>query len=351
MTTISAPKPSLQLPDFCRAQALLLLVLLGVMLSMLLTLASIDSLEQFWSRLGLVSVFVLSVLLSACLLLCSAKGWLNRLHPSIALVAIFLFIQLLVLSVSWMVSAQFPELVNARDTALDSSFLFRTVAISMLASLVFLRYLVLHRQWQLQVQAETNARLTALQARIRPHFLFNTLNTVASLIQSRPDQAEQAVLDLSDLLRTGLKNQSQHSLEEELELVRGYLRIEALRLGDRLKLDWRLDAQPPLNQPLPALLIQPLMENAIVHGVSKCPDGGTLLIASNWLDTQHWQLSINNPIAEAGQSASTGHGMSVDNIRKRLALAYEQGARLDIEPDQTSMTVRLTLPFATTDPA
>ncbi|MFU8833547.1 MAG: sensor histidine kinase, partial [Wenzhouxiangella sp.] len=154
----------------------------------------------------------------------------------------------------------------------------RNQLIALIATLVFLRYIDFRRQWARQLAAEHGARLEALQARIRPHFLFNTLNTIASLIPGQPEQAEQATMDLADLLRTGLKDESSHLLSDELDLVRGYLRIESLRLGERLRVEWLLDDELPLDRPVPALLLQPLVENAVIHGIAARPDGGRLVI-------------------------------------------------------------------------
>ena len=112
-----------------------------------------------------------------------------------------------------------------------------------------------------QVAAESAARLDAFTGpHFQPHFLFNALNTIAELVHSRPEQAEEALLDLSDLLRTGLRSEARHTLDQELALVRGYLRIEGLRLGERLDVEWSIDESVDLMTEIPALLIQPLVE-------------------------------------------------------------------------------------------
>ena len=141
-----------------------------------------------------------------------------------------------------------------------------------------LALLYVRHQWQRNVEAEARSRLRALQARIHPHFLFNTLNTIAGLIPGQPDQAEQAVLDLADLLRSALAHQERITLGEELELTRRFIAIERLRLGERLQVAWHLADGLPLAAPLPALLLQPLVENAIRHGIQPLPEGGRLTI-------------------------------------------------------------------------
>ena len=344
MQRTSSSQDQIALPDFCQPQALLLLVLLGLLLAIMLTLAGIHRIDRFWLSLGLVSVLVQSVLLSACLLLCGGRNVLVRLPVPLAFGLIFAFIQLLTVLYSWFAVVQFPVLLLTEPSMSIDYFILRNVAISMIASLVFLRYLVLHRQWQLQVKAESSARLSALQARIRPHFLFNALNTVASLIRSKPEQAEEAVLDLSDLLRTGLREQGEHTLAEELDLIRGYLRIEALRLGDRLNVEWSLDEDPPLDAPIPALLIQPLIENAIQHGIARRADGGTLRIHSTWHKPDVWQITISNPLGDEQSRKHTGHGLSLDNIEKRLMLAFEGRARLDTQRSSDAFCLSLHLP-------
>jgi two-component system sensor histidine kinase AlgZ len=333
------------LPDFCQPQAVLLLVLLGLLLATLLALADAGLEPSFWRSLGLAALLIETVVLAACLMLCGARALLSRLPVAVAHVAIFTVIQLLtagfsVFALNWFIA---PGVAGVPDDG--TRWILRNVLISAIASLVFLRYLALHRQWQLQIRAEAGARLNALQARIRPHFLFNTLNTIASLVRSRPDEAEQAVLDLSDLLRTGLKSDSWHTLQDELELIRGYLRIEGQRLGPRLVVDWRLDERLPQQQAIPALLVQPLVENAIVHGIARCPEGGRLLIECRPLGAR-WLLRIANPMPPSDDpGAQGGHRMAQDNIRQRLELAYGERARFRTTVVDAEFIAELELPL------
>jgi two-component system sensor histidine kinase AlgZ len=342
-------KPDLQpappsLPDFCQPRAVFVLVLLGLLLALLLALAAEPDFDGFWVALGLHSLMIEAVVLAACLLLCVGREQLARLRPAAAFGTIFVVIQLLVVAFSLVGAALFAPPASG-GPALD--WVLRNLLISLIASLVFVRYLVLHRQWQLQVAAEASARLDALQARIRPHFLFNALNTIASLVRTRPDDAEQAVVDLSELLRSGLRPDARHTLEEELDVVRGYLRIESQRLGDRLAIDWQLAGDLPLTQPIPALIVQPLVENAIVHGIAVLPDGGTLTIRGR-RDRRRWQVTIENPLPDPPAPATgveRGNRMALDNIRKRLDLAYGELATLEtrLADGRFSATLRIPL--------
>ena len=315
------------------------MVLLGLLLALLLALAAHSDFSGFWNALGLHALMVESVVLAACLLLCAGRNLLSNLPASAAFVTIFIVIQLLTVGFS-LFAVRFLLAPGALDAGFDpGAWLLRNLLISLIASLVFVRYLILYRQWQMQVRAEADARLDALQARIRPHFLFNTLNTIASLVRTRPDDAEQAVLDLADLLRTGLRTNAEHTLAEELELVRGYLRIESQRLGDRLGIDWQIEDSLPLDQNVPALLIQPLVENAIVHGIARLPEGGCLRIVAKGIDGGRWCARVENPWPgddekPAPSRAAIGNRMALDNIRQRLELAY--GERASLKTDSTA---------------
>ncbi len=331
------------LPDFCQPQAVLLLVLLGLLLALLLTLAG-TGFSTFWLRLGIHAVFVEGVVLFACLLLCTARNLLSTLPDAVAYLAIFVVIQLIVAAASALGLAIWPATILITDAS-PALLVLRNVLISAIASLVFLRFLILHRQWQRQVRAEASARLAALQARIRPHFLFNALNTIASLVRSRPEQAEEAVLDLSDLLRSGLTESAEHRLDRELDLVRGYLRIEALRLGERLAIDWAIADDAPLHARIPALLIQPLVENAIVHGIARLADGGRLQVSVDAPRSGQWRVMIENPVsARQPLRADRGHRMALDNVRKRLALAFADEARCRVDVDAERFRIELTGP-------
>jgi len=345
-----APKSPADLPDFCQPRAVFILVLLGLLLALLLALAARPDFSDFWDALGLTALMVESIVLASCLLLCACRSFLVRLPAAAAFTTIFLVIQLLVVGFSWLAGRYFLP-YDSLDPA-HAAWILRNLLISLVASLVFVRYLILHRQWQMQVRAEAGARLDALQARIRPHFLFNTLNTIASLVRTRPDDAEQAVLDLADLLRTGLKPDATHTLGEELELVRGYLRIEAQRLGSRLRIDWQIADSLPLGQTIPALLIQPLVENAVVHGIARLPEGGQLKIAGGSENGRRWMIQVENPRPGNGESAHAdinSNRMALDNIRQRLELAYGDLADLETKSSADGFTALLRAPMTAGD--
>ena len=196
-----------------------------------------------------------------------------------------------------------------------------------------LRYFYVQQQLREQEQSELQARIQALQSRIRPHFLFNSMNIIASLISVDPETAESVVEDLSELFRASLNDAgNQVLLTEELELCERYVRIEQLRLGDRLRLAWDIGEYPDATK-IPLLTLQPLLENAIYHGIQPLPDGGTIAVTLRY-DRNVVSVRITNPLPSAEYRAQTqGNKMAVNNIRSRLNVLYNDAAELTAEAE------------------
>lgn len=335
------------LPDFCDNRAVFLLVLIVELLAFILALANGRTLENFWIGLALTSLFMQWVALIVAAVLCRCRRWLARWPPLIVTLVTFGIAQLSTLFCSllalWLAAEAHLSVMSLSSTL---SALIAPQAISGIITLLALRYFYVQHQWQHHVQAEARARLRALQARIHPHFLFNTLNTIASLIRRQPDYAEQAVLDLADLLRSALTHRDSITLDEELELTRRYLAIESLRLGERLRVDWRLAPDLPLDLPIPALLLQPLVENAIYHGIQSLPEGGTLTIQVE-KQTAALRITIANPRPnDRNEPRQSGQRIAQDNIRQRLQLAYEILDPLVITETADSYQVSFILPLS-----
>ena len=192
---------------------------------------------------------------------------------------------------------------------------------------------------------KVDAELKALSNQVNPHFLFNSLNTIASLIPDDPAGAEAATLDLADIFRGSMRRADQLiSLEDELMLARQYLAMEQRRLGDRLELEWRVDELPSGAQVLP-LMLQPLLENAVAHGIQAWPQGGKLSVYGRG-ETDQVVITIGNPLAPAGVE-SAGNGMAIQNIRERLALAFGSRAKLLTNQDQEQFYAVLVVPYET----
>jgi two-component system sensor histidine kinase AlgZ len=191
--------------------------------------------------------------------------------------------------------------------------------------------------------ALAEARLMALTARIRPHFLFNSLNAVLGVIRSDPRRAEQALEELSDLFRVLMgENRELVTLGEEFALCRQYLELEHLRLGERLNVAWDVDACPADAQ-VPPLMLQPLLENAVYHGVEPAPQPATVTIRAT-REGEEIRIVLSNPYhGENAQHA--GNRMALDNIRERLMLFYDLEARLETEAKEGRFRVEIRLPY------
>jgi two-component system sensor histidine kinase AlgZ len=219
------------------------------------------------------------------------------------------------------------------------------MTISAFIYFLLLRYFYIQHQWRLNLEAQSRAEIQALQARIRPHFLFNSMNTIASLITISPETAETAIEDLADLFRASLSEKIISFLRDEVELTKSYLAIESLRLGDRLQIEWQID-QNLLDAEIPSLTIQPLAENAIYHGIEPIEKGGKILISALQIDSK-LMLSVSNPLMSENQSSGfkKGNQMAQNNIKQRLKLVYGNKAEFSINDTKGKYTVSLLIPL------
>lgn len=327
LDTQTSPKELRQvpfLPDMCSLQAVFLLVVLGELLALALTLADSSLLHFDWEQLGLRSFLIQWIVLLSAALLCPMRFWLSTLKPSVAGLLSYSLV-LLVTAVCTQVGIWVLTIDNP-----DSKYLlFSNVLLSMMFGGVVLRYLYVQQQWSNQQKAELQARIQALQSRIQPHFLFNSMNSIASLIASDPDTAERLVVDLCDLFRSSLIEPARVPLINELNLCRQYLDIETVRLGARLQIDWQIapDLEAQMTEWfIPSLLLQPLLENAIQHGIQPRLEGGCVQIslAMEDLAKKYLTIKVTNPLPQASTSPVTGAGnrMALENIEHRLQAYY-----------------------------
>ncbi|MBI2313622.1 MAG: sensor histidine kinase [Betaproteobacteria bacterium] len=221
--------------------------------------------------------------------------------------------------------------------------LAKHLIVSVIVALVLLGYF--HLRGRALSPALAEARLQALQARIRPHFLFNSLNAVLSLIRSEPKRAEQALEDLSELFRVLMAdNRELAPLRQEVELCRQYLALEQLRMGERLQVEWHVDNLPG-EALIPPLVLQPLLENAVYHGIEPTAEPGVISI-NIYKRGDEVHAVLRNPYREEG-SHHAGNKMALANIRERLALHFDEEARLETEVRAGSYQVHITVPYVT----
>lgn len=326
------------LPDFCHLHTVLAVVLAGQMLAFVLFLAR-PATQWEWQALGLISLHVQWVVLLSTALLCLSRGWLARLGAEAAALLAWLGIVLVAVvtaELAWWSTG--PLLGGARW-----ELLLRSMAISGIIAALVLRYLYLQEQWGRGVRTESRARMQMLQSRIRPHFLFNALNTISAMVRQAPERAELALMDLADLFRAALRETgSQSTLDEERALTEGYLRLEQVRLQERLRVVCELQALPG-EALLPPLILQPLAENAILHGIEQLPEGGEVRLRG-WREGDTLVLRMANPVP-AGGSARTGHGLGLESVRRRLQYGFGSAASLQVQEEQGRFMVEMRWPY------
>ena len=329
------------LPDFCDVRNLFAVVLLTEILAIVLALAASSSSSQFWDYLALSSFLMLWIALLNAGTLCLLRHWLHKQKQNICLIISFC----LMMSISLLVTLLVNTVFEFNDNTLDTLFLLRVMTISAVIYFLLLRYFYIQQQWRLNLAAQSHAEIQALRARIRPHFLFNSMNTIASLIAISPETAEKAIEDLSDLFRASLSEQNMSSLSDEIELTKSYIAIESLRLGERLQTEWHIDDNL-LEIEVPSLCLQPLAENAIYHGIEPIEKGGKIHISALQIDNR-LRLSVSNPLMSEKQSSAfkKGNQMAQNNIKRRLKLVYGNKGNFIINDTKENYTVSLLIPL------
>ncbi|MCG6936514.1 MAG: histidine kinase [Proteobacteria bacterium] len=349
MRLIPQPKncDDLFLPDLCALHMVFVVVIIAELAAFVIALAPLDTpITQRWESLGMISLYVQWCALGSCTVLCIVRPWLCGMSNIRAGIISYVLILLVIIGVTELAYWLVYRVGYEYSLNWHWQFLARNVAIGALISGPILRYFYVQNQWRRKVQAESEARLQALQSRIRPHFLFNSMNTIASLVHAEPEQAEAAVENLADLFRASLSDaRARIPLEEELALCRHYLEIEALRLGDRLQQQWRVEVLPA-DALVPPLLLQPLLENAVYHGIEPLTDGGTIEIDGNLQDGVI-EIRIRNPL-NSQSTRSQGNRIALDNIRQRLAALYGKQGNLHVDSDEHHYTTTIRFPFQTT---
>lgn len=331
------------IPDLCGARPLFILVLVSQLLAFVLVLSGMGGAADFMPRLGLVSMYVQWVALASAAILCASRPLLARcpvwLGTLLAL-SMVIAVSVLVSVAGWRLLVE-PDGGGLYRMSLVQ-FMSRNLAITLIVAALALRYLYVSHHWQQQLRADAESRIAALQARIRPHFLFNSMNTIAALIRSQPEAAEQAVEDLAELFRASLTDHRERvPLGEELRICQLYARLEGLRLGSRLHLEWRFEGVPDNLQVLP-LCLQPLVENAIYHGVAQIPEGGTVAVGGDYVDGRV-RLYVRNPVPANGER-QRGQRMALENIRQRLELTWGRQASLEQQYEDRVWDVSLVFP-------
>lgn len=318
------------IPDLCQAQAVFFLVLVAELLAAVLVIVDVGLRKFDWLEFALQSLYVQWVVLLSAAILCRLRNWLAS-QPTRTAATISYLIILIVIVVSSLLAQLLmaSAFFGASDVTIDYWRVADHVLISAVFAGITLRYFFLTHQLQIRQQAALSLQLDALQARIRPHFLFNSMNSIASLISIDPLAAEKSIEDLSDLFRASIsQNDSETTLSNELDICRGYVRIEKWRLGHRLQLNWQIDERT-LALSIPSLTLQPLIENAIYHGIESRAEGGIVDVIASF-DGEYLQIEVRNPLPDE-KIEKDGNHIALVNIRERLRALYGDDAKVVAE--------------------
>ncbi|NMG14651.1 sensor histidine kinase [Aromatoleum bremense] len=333
--TSAAERPAaVTLPDFRNLGVILRILVIAELASLGALLAhSADGFEALL-RVPDSGLLFESSLLVVVLLLFLLSPWLGRLPYRQGVWA--------VIGLAAGVSAVQDAALKAWVGSLPTGGGLKAAAVAALLACLILAYF----NWRQRVlsPALAEARLMALQSRIRPHFLFNSLNTAVSLVRRDPRLAEQVLLDMSDLFRVLLAEpRSLVPLADEIQLARSYLQIEQLRLGERLRVKWDCE-NAPLDASVPILLLQPLLENAVRYGVEPASGGGDVFVRIH-AEGGALRIEVANSIRDAAAEVSRGNRIALANIEERLALHFDAEAQLRTFQKDARFVVQVRLPI------
>lgn len=335
MPSINQTGAGIRLPNFCNLGVMLRVLVIVNLFVLAAAVMRAGQPAELAGQFLVAAALAEPVLIVSLTLLCAGRRLLHALSYPAAAAGVLV----LELALAWAwgeaFGAMFPD--QAPGSLLRQAFFVLFV------TGVILAYFDLRARAQSPAIAQ--ARIQALQARIRPHFLFNSINAVLSLIRSDPKRAERALEDLADLFRVLMAdNRAFAPIGKEIDLARQYLAIEELRLGERLRVTWRIDRMPA-DAMVPALLLQPLVENAVYHGVEPLAEGGEIAIEVAGAGDQV-VVRLTNPY-RPGADNHVGNKMALANIRERLQLHFDAEASLQARVDGPAYEVTLRLPYIT----
>ena len=330
-TITSYSKPVL--PDFRNLGVILRVTLLAEALRLVMTVVIAPDLLTAFSQYTTQGLLYEPVLLINLVSLYALAPWLKRVSYGRGVVSVLVLVVVITLAFQLGMRALLPGALP--ESLLRNAFLALVVSSTLLAYLNW-RHLRL-------LPSLAESRLMALQARIRPHFLFNTLNSVLGLIREDPKKAEAMLENLADLFRAVISDsRTLVPFSQELELAKAYVAIEEIRFGERLRVNWSCD-HAPADALVPPLLLQPLVENAVLHGVAPLEPGAQISVEAFENDGSLMVL-VRNPVPEDAQIRE-GNRIALDNIRERLALHFDVEAGLKVYTVNAEFVVSVRIPI------
>ena len=327
-------------PNICRNSSVLVLVMMVQLFAIVVTSLTYQS--NYLPVLGQVSIYLQWAVLLPAGLICLLRKRLQRFDftqgaIAIALIGLFGFVLV-------EIGSQMAFSSGDYRVALGEQFWARaSVAIIVVAVLVWM--MAIGGRIERWSRAQTQAKVQALQSRIRPHFLFNSLNTIAELAATKPEHAEAATQSLAMLFRAGLEEVHQsHSLQAEINLCKRYVELERWRKGEKLAYQELIMVDKPADWHVPKLILQPLVENAILHGAN---NDGSVSITLDVRETKHHlSIKLSNSVSERAQTEA-GNGMAIENIRERLFVLYDDQQSFKFRQDSDQYQVILRIPKLT----
>ncbi len=333
------------LPDFCRGEMVLNTAVLAEFLAIIFTIVIPPITANIFHDLLLISLFMQWIALLSVCALCLARPHLNRLPGNRAL----LFTYAMLLCITWLVGELSLWLLAAFDYVFAYrpewylNFHARNLIVSAIINAMALRYFVARDQLRKTTLATERARAQILKHRIRPHFLFNSMNIIASLTQRAPVKAEAAIEDMADLFRLMLDERKDLvPVQNEVKVARKYLKLEKLRLEQRLNTNWNVSGVTRQAK-TPVLMLQLLLENAIRHGIEHLQEGGEIDIEIS-MEDKNLRIFVRNPVLSEKTGRDQEREVSLDNIRLRLKDLYGDDASINIEQTQQHFSVEIKHP-------
>ncbi len=295
-----------------------------------------------------LSTYTLTIAVASLFLMRIANRGLRKLSVIVGSLTVIALMQIAIVVVTeLMILALYKlQLIPSRWPDWQMAVLAHSLLIGTIVMLLALRHLFVSHNAQIDAKMEQEARIQALQSRIRPHFLFNSMNSIASLTRSDPPRAEAALQDLADLFRVLLADARKLvPISAEQEISRQYLEIEKLRLGDRLQVNWTV-SNVPRNALIPTLTLQPLLENAIYHGIEPRFGGGVVKVELWGDNAGTLNILISNPVPEVRKHAhGRGNKIAMDNIRQRLSSHFFEAATLQTFEEGDQYHVKIKMPI------
>ncbi|MHB8743335.1 MAG: sensor histidine kinase [Sulfuricaulis sp.] len=336
------------LPEFGTFNMLIRFVVLAELLAVIITIGrNNDFNEQTWQDFSMLSVFAVSIALCSIIVLKLAAPLFRRTSTGTgSVLAVLLLLLVTAFGTDGIIYLLYElGLIEQRWPSWSESLMIRGLMITGILGTLGLRYLILREHTEIGNKLHQESKLQALQSRIRPHFLFNSLNSVASLTRSDPSKAEAVLHDLADLFRVLLADARKLvPVSAEREISRQYLEVEKIRLGDRLQVKWNV-SNIPRAALMPALTLQPLLENAIYHGIEPRFAGGTIKIEM-WTEGETLNIMISNPLPDVRkENHGKGNKLAQENIRQRLATQFKGAASIQVIQEGGQYHVKVKMPI------